>query len=1519
MECEIFLSIFIKILEPDNPLWQRVISMEIFRGICADGELLRSIYCNYDKNSDSTNVFHDMINSFGKLAAEKPQTFSTGIHSFIGNLHQNRENIDVTGMASAVIGNPAHVEYLSLTIANSTMKIQCIDQLDKVDSPQIPDTYLNFLALVCLNSVADSLHNFVFKVFSEVLQKQQLEKNSPSISGDSIHSQDSPITPVNQQSTTFGVTTLKQMELHSLYNEVLLVKEIANTAWPGLLAAQSFFLTLNIDDELFQGVLRAYQNFTIVCGILQLSTPRDAFLTSLCKGAVPPSVVTAFLAESKAVHSAGAATNNENSFGVSLSDRNLSCLKILLNIAQYLGGILGDSWYLVLEVLHLADLILFPKHGRGGSRGARRLGTQNTASLSATSLANSLSPKSPSASIHQTSSTAQNIKRNSAVITSAQDASSTNYPNQLSAIENDLNILLIQIKKLFDNCKFLDDDALKAFTRSLCKLSFDTIGIPFDSKISVPKQDKSSPESKTPKSTTLGILKGNRTDERSFAIDKLRSVALLNIDRMIVQDPSLIWDLIISHLIVIANYISTPQTPQPIRLQACETLADIVISSINYAESVQMENDERIQMQLLLAINQLVNNPERNSQTNNKGFYIEVQKMGLETLDKLLQNSGHSFTHGWSIIFDMIKSVCTPLESGEDEGYTASSDSITIAGTSTIGISSSKLSGLVRVAFPCLQLICSDFLSLLSPECLKQCINTLGAFGLQMDDLNISLTAITLLWNVSDFIQTKRSEMVKAQGDQHDCFWKIGNEDIEQIIENAIHGELSNNTMNALWMLLLLQLAKICSDVRFEVRNGANQTLFRTIDMNGSVLGSQMWHACIWKVLFPLLDSVKNASEKAVKVMNQQNNGASNDKPSSQKEFTGFMIHHSRNTADKQWDETKVLVLSGVSGIFKNFLHILVNLDDFNQAWSFFLSHLQDSCLHSSHEVAISAIKSLNTMIQFASDDVHNDELKEKILPMWQTAWEVWERIGLVIITKSNVDNDNDNKKEIEISEGVVSSSKLISSQFNQDTLTAFIWTFTDLYNVIQVDFEISKIKRLLKVIHGILTYPHSPSYKSDCDYLTALQEAVLEVINILNLNVPGAPAAVLSSLADYITLAFLKIYNEENNKSIKEGIGYFKQKNHSQSTATIVTASDSTIATNNNTTFFKEEGMPSKKSYDTITYIVFSKTVMHTVKDLFKKFTDDKGIYSEEVFAKIIWAYGVPMKLKYKCPPSGKNVELWKIATDSFLEVVKNGLVVLKNLGDDSQNLEQQDIDEAFDMKFLFRLQSEVIVHIGHPYVPQELIKSMVETLKEGSKLYDTFIDERENNYNTLSSTNDLSSSFQSKKLADKVEGTTAKVIPVIRERFAYACLQCLFDLCSEQGEQGEEDESDASHRIAQVAAPILLERCASAIKKYTADQPLHGKYPFSSLNLASRVQNDEILLILQQLIKLQFRTNVLNFEDGNSKKSLLKKEILSGSNAHLFYLYPVICEAISIPEKNITVLLKECLKKIGNELEIY
>ncbi|CAI2181355.1 20085_t:CDS:10 [Funneliformis geosporum] len=1511
---------------PDNPLWQRVISMEMFRGICVDQALLRSIYHSYDKQSHSTNVFREMINAFGKLAAEKPQLLGVGSHSLAGHLHQGRDSLEMTG----VMGGVGQVDIPGLTTSTSIMKVQCFDQLDKVDPPPIPETYIYYLALFCLNSVADGLHSFVLNILSEVIHKQKSENlDSP------------PQSPTYKQSAILGTTTLQQLESHPLYNDILLVTDMANTAWPGLLAAQSFFLTANLDEELFQGVLRAYQNFTIVCGVLQLTTPRDAFLTSLCKGAVPPSVIAASLAESKAVHSGSLSTSGgEGMQVVTLSDGNLSCLKILLNIAQYLGGVLGDSWYLVLETLQLADFILFPKHARGVSRNPRRIGLQNAASNSVTSLPISQTAGSSSSSIQQISSIPPSIKRtysSSSTNQASLPGPTSPQQSQQSAIDNDLNILLIQIRKLFDNCKYLDDNALQAFTRALCKLNAYTIGIPLDSENLVVGHDHVSMEGKVTKSTPLNAMRVNRSDEKSFAINKLQLVALINMPRLIACEPSLLWDLIISHLIKTANYVSTPQ---PIRTHACETIADIVTQAMGYASSDHMEIDERLQMQLLTSLSQLVNNSEKNTQEIGKGFHVEVRKMGLETLNKLLQTSGHSFTYGWSMIFDMIRSVCVisfSNESGEDEVDVSSVDNSNVIDTPSFGVSNTKTSGLVRVAFPCLQLICSDFLSLLSPECLKQCINTLGAFGLQMDDLNISLTAIGLLWNVSDFIQTELEKNFKTFVDERP---ENIEKDItvEQEIDQIIQSDLKPQAMNALWMLLLLQLSKICSDIRPEVRNGANQTLFRTIDMNGAVLKTQTWHTCIWKVLFPLLDSVKLASERAVKAMQQQQLNASAEKLSSPiKEINVFMIHHSRNTIDKQWDETKVLVLIGISGIFKNFIHFLINLDNFEQAWGLLLSHLQDSCLNSSHEVAIAAIKSLNAIIQFPNDDVHTEELKEKILPLWQTAWIIWERIGLGMITMSD--------SILRESSSPAETTNIGQTQFTQDTLTAYVVTFGDLYHIIHSNFQIDEIKRLLKVIKGILTYSNSPSYRPDCDYLTPLQEAVLDIVSRIDLSVSGAPAAVLCEFADYINLAFTKKRRDEEaikeQKSKDNHIGLtHQQKSISNTTST--KGENGGVAMSNN------------KSYSTVTYIVFSKTSMRKVEEMFKNFVNDQGVYSERVFASIIKSYGVPMKLKYDCPPSGKHVEdieLWKIATTAFLEIVKNGLIALENFGDaisdecfvdiwkqltkvlhgalisnskpsTSIKIDQQDTDEAFDMKFLFRLQSDVMIHMGRPRVPQNLIMDLIKTIQEGSQLYSSDVERQGVMNGYLDKPLPVpvpngASSHQKKskppeKLSEKVEGVTAKIIPVAKERFAYACLQCLFDLCSED-QTGDEE---IKHRIAEVAAPILLERCASVIRNYTADQPLLGKVPFPSLS--SRVRNDEILLILQQLLKLKFRRNILHVSEENTKSNSLKKQILSGPIAHLFYLYPVICEAINLPDETIGILLKECLRKVGDELGV-
>lgn len=55
-----------------------------------------------------------------------------------------------------------------------------------------------------------------------------------------------------------------------------------------------FFLTYKFclfcsnDESATETILKSYQLYANVCGILNLTTPRDAFITSLCKAALPP-------------------------------------------------------------------------------------------------------------------------------------------------------------------------------------------------------------------------------------------------------------------------------------------------------------------------------------------------------------------------------------------------------------------------------------------------------------------------------------------------------------------------------------------------------------------------------------------------------------------------------------------------------------------------------------------------------------------------------------------------------------------------------------------------------------------------------------------------------------------------------------------------------------------------------------------------------------------------------------------------------------------------------------------------------------------------------------------------------------------------------------------------------------------------------------------------------------------------------------------------------------------------------
>lgn len=46
-----------------------------------------------------------------------------------------------------------------------------------------------------------------------------------------------------------------------------------------------------------------------------------------------------------------------------------------------------------------------------------------------------------------------------------------------------------------------------------------------------------------------------------------------------------------------------------------------------------------------------------------------------------------------------------------------------------------------------------------------------------------------------------------------------------------------------------------------------------------------------------------------------------------------MLVHHSRNSAQKQWDETLVLVLTGMGRLLRTYLPALVALDRMEKGW----------------------------------------------------------------------------------------------------------------------------------------------------------------------------------------------------------------------------------------------------------------------------------------------------------------------------------------------------------------------------------------------------------------------------------------------------------------------------------------------------------------------------------------------------------------------------------------------------------
>ena len=416
------------------------------------------------------------------------------------------------------------------------------------------------------------------------------------------------------------------------------------------------------------------------------------------------------------------------------------------------------------------------------------------------------------------------------------------------------------------------------------------------------------------------------------------------------------WDAITSHLLFVLRH---PAAPPPIRLQAARTLDDILAIVPRHLAAAPSDLQGTVQRRVLDVLAQQIMLGGVVSSAS-----MDLRRLGLETLHQILQASGHTLLVGWETIFEVLGSVCRPALS---DPFSPSSPGR--GRPPPLGYLQERgYSALIKIAFQCMTLMC-DALTALSPEHLRLCISTLGEFGRQADT-NIALTAAeSLFWGVSDAIQTKRREV------DHEPAY------------------------SALWMHLLLEILRLCADARPEVRMGAIQTLFRTLQLYGATLSLETWDECVWKVTFPLLDALSPHVRRNALT------------PPSSPDAPPHTDHVDTPTSDSSssssWDESKVVALQSIGAIMSDFLMSkIIHLPSFGAVWETFVTHIRDAFLLDSRAVSAPALRCLERALKAAATvAVPSDAeaLRSSLVEIWGKTWVKCEEMGAVVVRRASV------------------------------------------------------------------------------------------------------------------------------------------------------------------------------------------------------------------------------------------------------------------------------------------------------------------------------------------------------------------------------------------------------------------------------------------------------------------------------------------------------------------------------------
>ena len=483
-----------------------------------------------------------------------------------------------------------------------------------------------------------------------------------------------------------------------------------------------------------------------------------------------------------------------------------------------------------------------------------------------------------------------------------------------TAITQEMPNISNRLFLVFERSKLLDEVALHHLVNALCEQSSDTMDQAY----------------------------GSYTKEPSlFAVAKLIQVAQANLERL-----EVLWKLITGHLLEVCQH-----TNFHFRKWGSDGLSLLITSAIVSDENV---SNQRRRDMVLSTFADISSIPR-----------IDVRTRQMECVLEVLETCGEKLNSAWPVLLNIIQASCESLKdqavAESDKLNRQLSDSFLAPQSPTDQKMDQKTENqerevLVKSGFRAIQLVVTDFLSSIPPSFLDLTIQSTMRFGSQQQSLNISLTAIGLLWNIVDFLS-------------HDLTTE------------------ESKDVQDLWLSLYRAIGVLCVDQRPSVRKSAGQTLFGTITAHGSSLDEETWRRLFWDILFPILDDAETATDNPAVVETK--------KSSSQ-----FLVHHSRDTAEKQWAETKRLTLQGLTKLFKENKSGL-SPPEWVRCWKGMLQYIEKASYSDNAEVSGGALESFRDLLESCPEIKSDGKLGISILlPALTAAWSVWINVADKMLLK---------------------------------------------------------------------------------------------------------------------------------------------------------------------------------------------------------------------------------------------------------------------------------------------------------------------------------------------------------------------------------------------------------------------------------------------------------------------------------------------------------------------------------------